>query len=616
MAASLGVLAAALSTREVRAYCREVTVAAPAGYDPSRQGCFNGPGPDGGPALSLFWRNQCTSYSLQRNASSQIALGDAQRVAAQAFSTWSAASCPNGGTPSILATAFPPVDCASPQHNNAIVFQDAEWPYTDSANAIGFTTLTVWQPTGEILGAEIEVNTAHFKIVASGSPPAGAYDLTTILTHEAGHFLGLAHSDDTSAVMYAFYRPDTDQLTPDDLAGICSIYSPDGTRDTQAGPLAATSCQPQPPLGFAEECSSGAADTGVEAIPCSDTLVACSLARWGRATRRDRVSPRLILLLVAAMGARRWLARRRLFVWSLVSCSLLGCYGGDDAVSPIPGAGGDASTADGARESAPSAEAAASTSFLRIANWSPDSPAVDVCVAPHATGQFVGPLVGALAASTESGPSGIAFPRASAYVTVPAGSYDARLVVGGAPDCTVGIGGDSTSLPAFASSGFATLAIVGEAHPTGGDAALQTVLFSDDASSSAAVALRFINASPGTPEADFGTGTLSSGGFIGIFQNVAFGTASAAEGADASGPSVDKNGYESLSKPLNATLSAHPSGGVTDSVSTSTAVFAASGSVLTITLVGGTSAGAPPALVECVDNAGTAGTLENCSTLP
>jgi MYXO-CTERM domain-containing protein len=61
-------------------------------------------------------------------------------------------------------------------------------------------------------------------------PPSGypynTYDLQAILTHEAGHFLGLAHSVDTSAIMYAFYSPGSIHLTPDDVAGICTIYPP------------------------------------------------------------------------------------------------------------------------------------------------------------------------------------------------------------------------------------------------------------------------------------------------------------------------------------------------------------------------------------------------------
>src|SRR6202042_1897443 len=165
---------------------------------------------------------------------------------------------------------------------NTIIFRDEGWPYEDSANAIGYTTLTVYEQSvdghvaGEILGADIEVNSANYTIVADGTPPGGAYDLASILTHESGHFLGMAHSADTSAVMYALYHPQSTVLTPDDVAGICSIYPADGSRTTAAGSVAATACQPAPTLGFQSEC--GSLDAGqvtaaiTASVPCSDSL--------------------------------------------------------------------------------------------------------------------------------------------------------------------------------------------------------------------------------------------------------------------------------------------------------------------------------------------------------
>jgi hypothetical protein len=50
--------------------------------------------------------------------------------------------------------------------------------------------------------------------------------LQSILTHEAGHFMGLAHATDTNSIMYAFYQEGAIELTPDDQAGICNIYPP------------------------------------------------------------------------------------------------------------------------------------------------------------------------------------------------------------------------------------------------------------------------------------------------------------------------------------------------------------------------------------------------------
>lgn len=326
--AAFGALAVLLGATQARAFCREVTVAAPAGYNPVEQGCFSN-NPDGGGALPpLFWRNQCVGYSLQRNASNQVSLATAELVAAQAFTAWSGVSCPGGGSPSITTSELPPVDCdvvPSQGHNNVIMFRDDGWPYDDSANALGYTTLTVCiRPPcfgdpdalpGEILGADTEINSSNYLIVTSGVPDGGAYDLATILTHEAGHFLGLAHSQEATAVMYAFYHPGSTVLQPDDVAGICAIYPPDGSRSTENGLASATSCDPTPLLGFEDECGSmdasapgtgaEADDEGGDAAPTTqdDTLFGCAMGRPPRS-----VGGWLAPLAVVALG---WLIRGR-----------------------------------------------------------------------------------------------------------------------------------------------------------------------------------------------------------------------------------------------------------------------------------------------------------------
>lgn len=54
--------------------------------------------------------------------------------------------------------------------------------------------------------------------------PPGGIDLDTVSLHEAGHALGLDHSADPTAVMYAFYGGPRRALTADDIAGIRSLY--------------------------------------------------------------------------------------------------------------------------------------------------------------------------------------------------------------------------------------------------------------------------------------------------------------------------------------------------------------------------------------------------------
>src|SRR5574340_696139 len=61
-----------------------------------------------------------------------------------------------------------------------------------------------------------------------------AVDLFTVALHEAGHALGLGHSDRPGAVMYPYYRQAT-ALAADDISGIRALY---GNRDQVQQPAA------------------------------------------------------------------------------------------------------------------------------------------------------------------------------------------------------------------------------------------------------------------------------------------------------------------------------------------------------------------------------------------
>lgn len=67
--------------------------------------------------------------------------------------------------------------------------------------------------------------------------PGGAGTrLFNVALHEIGHLLGLAHSQDPNAIMYAYYGVDRNDLRADDIAGAVSLYG--APAPTPANPVA------------------------------------------------------------------------------------------------------------------------------------------------------------------------------------------------------------------------------------------------------------------------------------------------------------------------------------------------------------------------------------------
>ncbi len=93
-------------------------------------------------------------------------------------------------------------------------------------DAAAVTVVTFAPDTAEILDADTELNLEGFRFVVDDDRQGS--DLQTILGHEFGHTLGLAHSPDRSAVMwYSAGRGEQRRaLSSDDAAGVCAIYPP------------------------------------------------------------------------------------------------------------------------------------------------------------------------------------------------------------------------------------------------------------------------------------------------------------------------------------------------------------------------------------------------------
>jgi hypothetical protein len=283
---------------DARAYCRTTTSNVPSGYDPAASGCW----PEGTP---VAWTAGRVPYSLVAEASRQVTLADATHVAHLAFDAWNNSMCASG-FPNVQAYDNGPVsaeaagtDCGlvmcdptfhDPQH--VIVFRDDTWPHNDSANTLALTTVTYGVDSAEIFDADIEVNSAMYQLTLEDPPPLNTYNLQAILTHEAGHFFGLAHATDTGSIMYAFYKARALDLTQDDIDGVCSVYLP---LPPPTGSLLSCGCEAvgSPRASPLRSTSGGGGPEGGELFFIGTLLALAGLTcRWRRApfrwTRRTR----------------------------------------------------------------------------------------------------------------------------------------------------------------------------------------------------------------------------------------------------------------------------------------------------------------------------------------
>ncbi|MFN8603670.1 MAG: matrixin family metalloprotease [Candidatus Binatia bacterium] len=104
----------------------------------------------------------------------------------------------------------------------------------NTTESLGSGVLAATFLTSDASGNLVDVDIVFSRDVAfstSGTVDAGSYDLESVATHEAGHFLGLEHSGLARATMVPFTdRGEGQQRTPseDDRIGASLLYPEDG----------------------------------------------------------------------------------------------------------------------------------------------------------------------------------------------------------------------------------------------------------------------------------------------------------------------------------------------------------------------------------------------------
>ena len=187
--------------------------------------------------VSIHWSTtEPIPYAIQKNPDRRVALDALEAALETSFDSWSAPSC------SSLAFDYKgEVDVGTElKEINQIVVVSADWPEM-SLDAVGLTTMFYNPKNGVISHGKIEINEVEFEFVdvlESSCNFTTEYDLRAVLTHEIGHFIGLAHvseeyrqeridvGEDPPTMSPEVFECDEQfrTLEADDLEAVCYIY--------------------------------------------------------------------------------------------------------------------------------------------------------------------------------------------------------------------------------------------------------------------------------------------------------------------------------------------------------------------------------------------------------
>lgn len=292
IAAAIGVL---VTASEASAFCRSTTCRSTGAKECATD--ENSCPKDG---AKLFWPTSCVSYAMNELGTQDLDPNDTRKIIRKTFQHWTEVPCPKGGNASMTFQERDPVSCKTSEYNkdghnlNVVLFQDDNWNYRGIDGTLAKTSVTYNDETGEIYDADIEVNAANNTITITDNPAKIEYDLEAILTHEVGHFIGIAHSPESSAVMFASYSPGSisqRKLTPDDVNAVCAIYPPHS----------GVACNLEPRGGFSATCG---------AQPKKGCAIATVGALEGTDTRGGSTGASFAVMSLGALAAVR-LARLR-----------------------------------------------------------------------------------------------------------------------------------------------------------------------------------------------------------------------------------------------------------------------------------------------------------------
>ena len=235
--AAIAAITVCLLPFDAQAFCRAMTCnPAKETCDLDERGCVTS-----GTALRWPAERMPLVFRFQQQHSARLIPEETTAAVRAAFHRWSDVVCPDGRRTSLrfvegedLVADKPLAADATRPEPFGIYFRDRGWPHPSGDDQTALTTIDFAPSSGTILYADIEVNTTVW-LYATRDVGEGI-DLQTVVTHEVGHFIGLAHGREPNTIMAARLcdsgdrcardRVSSRRLADDDIAAVCALYPP------------------------------------------------------------------------------------------------------------------------------------------------------------------------------------------------------------------------------------------------------------------------------------------------------------------------------------------------------------------------------------------------------
>lgn len=186
--------------------------------------------------IPLFWGERTISYAFHESGIPGLSDADMREAIRLSFAQWEQVLCNDRATgfafhakPSPTSRTVGPQE-TQPDENVLIYYGPEEWKQRGLSEHV-YALTAVWfdKDNGEILDADMQFNggMGPFRVCPDTGCRPGEIDLRNVATHEIGHFVGLAHSDDPGSTMYCSALPsdlNKRALSPDDERGLCAAY--------------------------------------------------------------------------------------------------------------------------------------------------------------------------------------------------------------------------------------------------------------------------------------------------------------------------------------------------------------------------------------------------------